>query len=39
LSSLGIAFGLAPAVFAPVLGVLASVGALAIVREPTGSPR
>lgn len=35
ISLLGIAFGIAPPVFAPVMGVLAAACVLAIVREPT----
>ena len=39
LTSLGIAFGAAPAAVAPVLGILATALALALVREPVAAPR
>ncbi|AKU94584.1 Lead, cadmium, zinc and mercury transporting ATPase [Labilithrix luteola] len=39
ISLLGIAFGIAPPVFAPVMGVLAAACVLAIVREPTQTLR
>jgi hypothetical protein len=39
LTSLGIAFGAAPAPLAPVLGILATALALALVRDPAAAPR
>lgn len=38
IASLGIAFGVAPPVIAPVLGIVAAAGALAVVRDPTTLP-
>ncbi len=38
LASLGIAFGVAPPVIAPVLGIVAAASVLAVVRDPTTLP-